>query len=105
MKPELLRLVLAIIVLLVALRMALGLGWRPDEIYTVNVCEEAAALSWRCSRRCCWRRRKPRLVPDVSQREIEIRYSFTGAELLLFGAILYPGGRVPEPSRPTSRSC
>lgn len=38
---------------------------------------------------------KPQLVPDVSQREIEIRYSFTGAELLLFGAILYPGGRVP----------
>lgn len=39
---------------------------------------------------------KPVLVPDVSQRSIEIRYSFTGAELLLFGAILYPGGRVPE---------
>lgn len=38
---------------------------------------------------------KPRLVPDVSQRQIEIIYSFTGAELLLFGAILYPGGRVP----------
>jgi uncharacterized protein (TIGR02186 family) len=35
-------------------------------------------------------------VPDVSQREIQIRYSFTGAELLLFGAILYPGGRAPE---------
>ncbi len=39
---------------------------------------------------------KPVLVPDVSQRNIEIAYSFTGAELLLFGAILYPGGRVPE---------
>jgi uncharacterized protein (TIGR02186 family) len=38
---------------------------------------------------------KPVLVPDVSQRDIEIIYSFTGAELLLFGAILYPGGRVP----------
>ncbi|KQT35089.1 hypothetical protein ASG29_02890 [Sphingomonas sp. Leaf412] len=38
---------------------------------------------------------KPVLVPDVSQREVEIAYSFTGAELLLFGAILYPGGRVP----------
>ena len=38
---------------------------------------------------------KPKLVPDVSQNRIEIRYSFTGAELLLFGAILYPGGRVP----------
>jgi uncharacterized protein (TIGR02186 family) len=39
---------------------------------------------------------EPRLVPDVSQRNIEIRYSFSGAELLLFGAILYPGGRTPE---------
>ncbi len=38
---------------------------------------------------------KPELVPDVSARSVEIRYSFTGAELLLFGAILYPGGRVP----------
>ncbi|MBB5987147.1 TIGR02186 family protein [Sphingobium lignivorans] len=38
----------------------------------------------------------PQLVPDVSQRTVEIRFSFTGAELLLFGAILYPGGRVPE---------
>lgn len=39
---------------------------------------------------------KPQLVPDVSQREIQIQYSFAGAELLLFGAILYPGGRVPR---------
>lgn len=39
---------------------------------------------------------EPRLVPDVSQRDIEIRYSFSGAELLLFGAILYPGGITPE---------
>ena len=38
---------------------------------------------------------KPTLVPDVSENRIEIQYSFTGAELLLFGAILYPGGRVP----------
>ncbi len=34
--PVTLRLVLAVIVLLVALRMALGLGYRPDEIYTVS---------------------------------------------------------------------
>lgn len=33
---------------------------------------------------------QPVLVPDVSERAIEIAYSFTGAELLLFGAILYP---------------
>ena len=39
---------------------------------------------------------KPVLVPDISSRSIEIRYSFTGAQLLLFGAILYPGGRIPE---------
>lgn len=37
----------------------------------------------------------PVLVPDVSQGRVEIAYSFTGAELLLFGAILYPGGRAP----------
>jgi len=43
---------------------------------------------------------KPVLVPDVSQRSIEIVYSFTGADLLLFGAILYPGGRVPAGERP-----
>ena len=44
---------------------------------------------------------KPVLVPDVSQRNIEIAYSFTGAELLLFGAILYPGGRLPTGEQPT----
>ena len=33
--PVRLRLVLAGIVLLIALRLALGLGYRPDEIYTV----------------------------------------------------------------------
>jgi uncharacterized membrane protein YfcA len=35
-KPEYLRLALAAIVLLVALRLALGLTYRPDEIYTVT---------------------------------------------------------------------
>lgn len=35
------------------------------------------------------------LVPDVSQRDVEIQYSFTGADLLLFGAIVYPDGRRP----------
>lgn len=45
---------------------------------------------------------KPTLVPDVSDRNIEIAYSFTGADLLLFGAILYPGGRAPQPGdKPT----
>ena len=36
-KPELLRMALAIICLGVAFRMALGLGWRPSEIYTVQL--------------------------------------------------------------------
>ena len=35
-KPDYLRLALAIIILLVALRMALGLAWRPDEIYSIE---------------------------------------------------------------------
>jgi uncharacterized protein len=34
--PDWLRLMLAVIVLIVALRMAIGLGWRPDEVYTVQ---------------------------------------------------------------------
>jgi uncharacterized protein len=36
-RPEYLRVGLAFIVLVIAIRMALGLGWRPDEIYTVDV--------------------------------------------------------------------
>lgn len=35
--PEYLRLILALIVLVVAFRMAIGLGWRPQEIYTVSI--------------------------------------------------------------------
>lgn len=38
----------------------------------------------------------PKLVPDVSQREVNIQSRFTGAELLLFGAIIYPRGVAPE---------
>lgn len=38
----------------------------------------------------------PILVPDVSQHAVDIQYSFSGAQLLLFGAILYPGGKVPD---------
>ena len=37
LKPDLLRLALAAIILLVAMRMLLGLAWRPDEIYTVTM--------------------------------------------------------------------
>ena len=35
-KPDLLRLALAVVILLVALRMALGLAWRPDEIFSIE---------------------------------------------------------------------
>lgn len=40
---------------------------------------------------------EPKLVPDVSDTRIDIAYSFTGAQLLLFGAILYPAGAQPTP--------
>ena len=36
LRPDYLRLALAIIILLVAFRMALGLAWRPDEIYSIE---------------------------------------------------------------------
>jgi uncharacterized protein len=35
-KPDLLRLALAVIILIVAIRMLLGLAWRPDEIYSIE---------------------------------------------------------------------
>jgi uncharacterized membrane protein YfcA len=35
-KPDLMRLALAVIILLVALRMALGLAWHPDEIFSIE---------------------------------------------------------------------
>ena len=40
--------------------------------------------------------RQPRLVTDLSQSRIDISYRFAGAELLIFGAIQYPGGRQPD---------
>lgn len=39
---------------------------------------------------------QPRLVTELSQSRIDISYRFAGAELLVFGAIQYPGGRVPR---------
>jgi len=36
LKPDYLRLLLAAMVLIVAIRLAIGLGWRPDEIYTIQ---------------------------------------------------------------------
>ena len=36
LKPDLLRLALAVIILLVALRMAAGLAWRPDQMFSIE---------------------------------------------------------------------
>lgn len=36
-RPEYLRLALALMVLVVAFRIGLGLGWRPDELYTIEL--------------------------------------------------------------------
>ncbi len=36
--------------------------------------------------------RDPILVPEISQHEVQVRQGFTGAQLLLFGAILNPEG-------------
>lgn len=38
---------------------------------------------------------EPTLVADLSQSRIDISYRFAGEELLVFGAIQYPGGRLP----------
>lgn len=40
----------------------------------------------------CSGARGPILVPEISQHEIQVRQGFTGADLLLFGAILTPEG-------------
>ena len=40
----------------------------------------------------CVGARNPILVPEISQHEIQVRQGFTGADLLLFGAILTPEG-------------
>lgn len=37
--------------------------------------------------------RDPILVPEISQHEVQVRQGFTGAQLLLYGAILDPDGR------------
>ena len=37
--------------------------------------------------------RDPVLVPEISQHEVRVRQGFTGTELLLFGAVLDPGGQ------------
>ncbi|MFA7439735.1 MAG: TIGR02186 family protein [Sphingomonadaceae bacterium] len=39
---------------------------------------------------------QPRLVTGLSQSRIDISYRFAGSDLLVFGAIQYPGGRAPS---------
>ena len=36
--------------------------------------------------------REPVLVPEVSESRIEVRQGFTGADLLLYGAVIDPAG-------------
>lgn len=40
--------------------------------------------------------REPILVPEVSQSRVEVRQGFTGADLLLYGAVIDPSGAVGE---------
>ncbi|GGD42203.1 TIGR02186 family protein [Croceicoccus pelagius] len=41
---------------------------------------------------CTTAQRDPILVPEVSQHEVVVRQGFTGADLLLYGAVLQPDG-------------
>ena len=98
MKPDLLRLALAVVILLVALRMVA----RPRLAAGRNL---LGRVSVRRALRSSLLALLAPLADGAGQAgagprrfgaRIEIRYSFTGAQLLLFGAILYPGGRVPD---------
>ena len=40
--------------------------------------------------------REPILVPDISEHDIVLRQGFTGADLLLFGAVLNPDGEAAD---------
>src|SRR3954470_18334361 len=60
-KPDLLRLALSVIILLVAARMALGLAWHPDEIFSIEyLCPRACRQSCLACSRPCWSRRTSR---------------------------------------------
>ena len=45
---------------------------------------------------CLSAQREPVLVPEVSQSRIEVRQGFTGANLLLYGAVIAPGSQDEE---------
>lgn len=59
-----------------------GLGLRAAFVILAAVCLSA--------------QREPILVPEVSQSRIEVRQGFTGANLLLYGAVIAPGVERPE---------
>ena len=106
-KPEYLRLALAVIVLLVGLRMLLGLAWRPDEIFTVELSvKSAAGLSLLARAAADGREAKPVLVPDVSQRRYRDRATASPAPNCCCSARSFiPADGCPTTtSRPTSSS-
>jgi uncharacterized protein (TIGR02186 family) len=49
-----------------------------------------------CAAFCLSAQREPILVPEVSQSRIEVRQGFTGANLLLYGAVIAPDRRQEE---------
>jgi uncharacterized protein (TIGR02186 family) len=49
-------------------------------------------LVWACCGSPAFAQREPVLVPEVSQSLIEVRQGFTGARLLLYGAVIDPEG-------------
>ena len=104
-KPEYLRLALAMIVLLVALRMLLGLAWRPDEIYLGRTVCEAAALLARAAAAGAAAdagATKPVLVPDVSQRADRDRATASPAPNCCCSArSSIPAAALPDDDKPT----
>ncbi|GIX19601.1 MAG: hypothetical protein KatS3mg120_1277 [Erythrobacter sp.] len=52
----------------------------------------AAALLLACVAPLLMAQAEPILVPEVSQSRIEVRQGFTGANLLLYGAVIAPPG-------------
>ena len=51
-----------------------------------------AALALLCVAPVLMGQREPVLVPEVSQSRVEVRQGFTGADLLLYGAVIDPAG-------------
>ena len=108
LKGEQLRLLLAVIVLAVAIRLLVGLLVTPDDLFSLSplvgrivmrhalsftLCVAAPAGSHRRSRP---RAERPEQVQsDISTREISIQSNFTGIEIVLFGSVDF--SRAPSP--------